>query len=122
MGRLQPEFLRRVEDFCDRILNVVESLGEQRRSIRILDQLTGSGTAVGANVFEADEAISRKDFCKCLAIANKEVSETMFWIRLVARRVWIDQARLESLLDEAAQVKRIVGSILAKSRRQSPVH
>ena len=56
MGRLQPDFLERVEGFADRILNVVDSLAEQKRSLRILDQLTGSGTAVGANVFEADDA------------------------------------------------------------------
>lgn len=116
MGRLQPEFLERIEGFSDRILNVVETLAEQRRSIRILDQLTGSGTAVGANIFEADEALSRRDFRKCVAIANKELSETMFWLRLGSRRGWIAGDRLDALLGEAKELKRIMGSILSKTR------
>jgi four helix bundle protein len=120
MGRLQPEFLERVEGFADRVLNVVEALARQRRSIRILDQLTGSGTAVGANLFEADEALSRRDFRKCLAIANKELSETLFWLRLITRRGWLDRPRVEDLLDEAQQIKRIVGSILTKTREPAP--
>jgi len=121
MGRLQPEFLTRVEEFADRILDVVEALSEQRRSGRILDQLTGSGTAVGANVFEADEALSRKDFRKCLAIANKELSETRFWLRLIGRRNWIATERLDPLLGESHELKRIIGSILSKTREANPV-
>lgn len=116
MGRLQNEFLERVESHCDRILCVVDTLAEQGRSRRILDQLTGCGTSIGANLFEADEAMSRKDFCKCLAVANKELNEAMFWLRLIARREWIPHARLSAVLDESNELKRIIGSILTKTR------
>jgi four helix bundle protein len=53
-----------------------------------MDQIAASGTSVGANTFEADEAMSRKDFCKALGIANKELNETRFWLRLFVRREW----------------------------------
>jgi four helix bundle protein len=117
MGRLQPEFLERVESFCDRVLDVVESLGGTRCPFRIADQLSASGTSVGANSFEADEALSRPDFCKTLGIVIKELSETRFWIRLVSRRGWIVPERLSALEQEARELKLVFGSILSKSRQ-----
>ncbi|MEZ6243668.1 MAG: four helix bundle protein [Phycisphaerales bacterium] len=116
MGRLDDDLLGRFEAFCDRCLNVIEEMEKQGRSRRILDQLTGSATAVGANLFEADEAMSRKDFVKCMAIALKELNETRFWLRLIGRRGWITSARLENLTDEAEQLKRVLGAILTRTR------
>ena len=113
MGRLQDNLLDRVVEFADRAVSLAEALGAQGRSIRICDQLTG--TAVGANVYEADEAISRKDFRKCLAIANKELSETRFWLRLIARRGWFGAERLGDLHREALELKAIIGSILSRT-------
>lgn len=116
MGRLQEAFLERVESFADRVLDVAEALVSQGCSRRIVDQVMASGTAVGANVFEADEAMSVADFRKCLAIATKELNETRFWLRLAVRRKWVAQARLDALLEEAAELKLILGSILSKTR------
>lgn len=116
LGRLGgSDLLRRIEDLCDHVLDVVQALELKGISRRITDQLTGSGTAVGANVFEADEALSVKDFRKCLAIAVKELNETRFWIRLIARRGWLSSDRLAGLLDECDQIRRILGSILQRT-------
>lgn len=120
MGRLKPEFLERVEALCDRVLDVVQTLEAQRRSCRILDQISASGTSIGANIFEADEGLSRRDFCKCLGIAVKELNETRFWIRLVSRRGWIDPRRLEPLQKELDEVKKILGTILSRTRAVRP--
>ena len=116
MPRLQYEFLERVEHLCDRVLDVAEELGRQRRSFRILDQIIGSGSAIGANLFEAAEAMSKADFVKCLAIANKELNETMFWIRLVGRREWITADRLGPLENELLEIKRIIGTMIARTK------
>ncbi|MCC6229113.1 MAG: four helix bundle protein [Phycisphaerales bacterium] len=116
MGRLQPELLSRIESLAVRALDVVEALEKAGVSHRILDQLTGSGTAIGANVFEADEALSRPDFCKCIGIALKELSETLFWLRIIARRGWVEASRLEGLQAEASELKRVLGAILKKTR------
>ena len=118
MGRFNGDLLGRVESFCDRVLDLVAELEHAGVSRRILDQVTGCGTAVGANLFEADEALSRKDFIKCLAIASKELSECRFWIRLVARRGWIGPpGRFDPRLDEAEQLSRIFGAIIVRSKR-----
>ena len=117
IGRLDAAFVERVEAFSDRALDVAEELQRQRRFARIIDQLVGSGTSVGANVCEADEALSRKDFAKSIGIAIKELNETRYWFRRIARREWIAVRRLTALQKEAAELKLILGAILTRTRR-----
>ncbi len=59
--------------------------------------------------------MSTKDFRKSLAIANKELVETRYWLRLILRRKWIPDSRLLPLLAELAEIKLIIGSILTKT-------
>lgn len=117
MGRLEASFVERAETFCDRALDVAEELARQGRFSRIVDQLVGSGTSVGANLCEADGALSRKDFAKSIGIAIKEMNETRFWFRRVAKRQWVAPERLSALQNEAAEIKLILGSIFTKVRR-----
>ena len=117
MGRLEAAFVERTEVFSDRTLDVAEELAKQRRFARVIDQLVGCGTSVGANVCEADEALSRKDFAKCIGIAIKELNETRFWLRRIAKRQWIPPKRLSLLQKEASEIKLILGAILTRTRR-----
>lgn len=115
-GRLKPEFLQRTEAFADRCLAVAEQLLLDGRMSRIVEQLAASGCSVGANVAEANEALSVKDFRKCLGIACKELVETRFWLGLFVRRGWITAARLDPLLTELEEIKRVIGSILTRTQ------
>ena len=117
MGRLKEPLLERVRVFASRVLDVVDVLEEQRRSKRVLDQLTGSGASVAANTYEADEALSRPDFVKTLGIAMKELSETRFWLELCVLRGWVKAELLADLLGETKELRAILGTIIAKSRR-----
>jgi four helix bundle protein len=117
MARLQDELLERVESFCDRVLDVTEALASTPCPRRILEQIAASGTSVGANTFEAAEAMSRADFLKTLAIAQKELNETRFWLRLIARRTWLAADRLTPLQAEAEELRLILGSIIARTKK-----
>ncbi len=46
-------------------------------------QLLRSGTSIGANIREAENAQSKKDFLSKMNIALKESDETMYWIELL---------------------------------------
>ncbi len=117
MGRLRAETLTRVRTFANRVLHVVETLESQGRSRRLLDQLTASGCSVGANLYEADEAMSRADFAKTLGIVIKELNETRFWLELCVMREWIQQDRLDPLLEEALQLKKMFGAMITRTRK-----
>lgn len=70
-------------------------------------------------MFEADEAVSRKDFVRCLGIVNKELNETRFWLRLIERRGWVATARLGPLLAETAELKAMFGAMISRTRSRS---
>jgi len=67
------------------IIKLVESLPATIAGRRIGDQLLRSGTAVGANFEEAQGAESKSDFVHKLQIALKEVRESNYWLRLLAK-------------------------------------
>ncbi len=120
-GRLHADFLERIEVFSDRCVAVAEQIDKDGRFRRIAEQLAASGSAVGANLAEADEAMSTKDFRKCLLISIKELAETRFWLRLIVRRGWLPEARLLPLTTELNELRKILGSMLSKTRPTTPV-
>lgn len=111
MGRLREDFLLRIENFCDAALDHCEALEQARRSRRLIEQFGACSTSVGANAYEAAEAVSVKDFRRALGIAIKELSESKFWIRLFGRRGWIGTETATALEDEADQLRKIIGAI-----------
>jgi four helix bundle protein len=119
LARILENLIGRVEGVCDRVLNVASALEKTKVSRRIIDQLVGSGTSIGANVFEADETMCRADFVKCLCIAVKELNETRFWPRPAARHEWIPAARTQPLLVELVEIKKIFGTMISRTKSQA---
>jgi len=105
--------------FADRVLDVADALAAQRRSPRIVSQITGAGTSVGANIYEAAEAMSRADFNKCLAISIKELNECHFWLKLCLRRNWFSPAKFLPLITERIELKTMFGAMLGRSRKKA---
>lgn len=116
MGRLSQELKERAEQFGDRMPDVVEALRKHRVYSRIIDQMVGCGTSVGANAFEADQAVSAPDFCKALGTCVKELSESQYWLRICWRREWLSHARLKPLEMEAIELAKIFSTMIARTR------
>ncbi|GJQ30509.1 MAG: hypothetical protein HBSAPP03_23930 [Phycisphaerae bacterium] len=119
MGRLREDLLERVELFSHRVADVADAVEKSGKSRRVVDQLYGSGTSVGANTFETAEAMSRADFCRGISVILKELSEVQFWLRFVAKRGWINSERLTGVESETKELRLIFGAILTRSRRAS---
>ena len=81
---------------------------------RLIDQLVGAATSVGANYCEADDAVSGKDFKNKIGTCRKESKETMFYLRMIAtsEEKLADEAR--RLWREAKELNLIFGSIWRK--------
>ncbi|MFG0283176.1 MAG: four helix bundle protein [Phycisphaerales bacterium JB039] len=118
MGRLREDFLHRIERFCDAALDECDRLENARRSRRLVEQFGACSTSVGANAYEAAEAVSVKDFRRALGVSIKELSESKFWIRLFGRRGWIAAEVAAALEDESDQLRRIIGAIRHKTDPQ----
>jgi four helix bundle protein len=120
MSRLRDELLERVEVFGDRGLRLAEALDERQVSRRVSDQIVGCFTSVGANVYEAHEAMSDKDFVGALGVAIKEASESRYWLRLSRRRGYFTARKLQPLEQEALELVKVLGAIIFKAKRRGP--
>ncbi len=77
-------------EFAVDVIELVKHLKSEKESI-ISNQIGRSGTSIGANIYEAKYAQSRKDFISKLEIALKEASETGYWIELLYKTKYIDE-------------------------------
>jgi len=105
--KLTFEFSLLIIEYCD-VLN------ESKRFV-ISNQLLKSGTSIGANVMEAQNAESKADFIHKFKIAAKEAEETQYWLLLCkAANNYPDCDLLISKLDE---IHRVIGKIISSSRK-----
>ena len=70
-------------EFASRVVLFYEEFSKSKNDTTIAKQLLRSGTSIGANVAESQQAQSRADFISKLSIALKEAVETNYWIRLL---------------------------------------
>ncbi len=82
---------------------------------RLINQLVGAGTSVGANYCEADDAVSKKDFRHKISICKKEARETKFFIRMIERAVTDLREEAKPLWQEAKELHLIFAKIYRKS-------
>jgi four helix bundle protein len=106
--------LERTSRFGEQVIAFTKKIPFNARNNRLIDQLVGPGTSVGANYCEADEYVSKKDFRNMIGRCKKEAKETLFFLRMIAASEpdLADEAR--KLYREGKQLKLIFASIYRK--------
>jgi len=114
-----------VNDLAERLLNygasviaLVEALPKTIAGNRIGDQLLRSGTSVGANYEEAQAAESRSDFTHKLQVALKELRESYYWLRLLAKTGIGPAENLKELINEANQLRAILSKAVVTVKKR----
>ena len=97
--------------FAVRIVKLYQHLCETKKEFVLSKQLLHSGTSIGANIEEAIDGQSKKDFFAKLTIAYKEARETHYWIRLLTDTNYLNQNESKSLLQDIEELLKIIGSI-----------
>lgn len=97
--------------FSLRIIKLSEHLESSRKYV-LARQVLRSGTSIGANITEAQQAESRKDFTHKLGIANKEAFETEYWLKLLRDSSYITPSQAESLIKDCNIIQRMLVSAL----------
>ena len=98
--------------FALRIIKLHKYLVSEHKEFVLSKQVLRSVTSIGANSEEADGSISKKDFRAKSFIAYKEAKETHYWIRLLRDSEYIGENLATSLLKDADEILKIIGSIL----------
>ncbi|HBC76174.1 MAG TPA: four helix bundle protein [Candidatus Wallbacteria bacterium] len=91
-------------NFAVRTIKVYKWLCDTQKEFVMSKQLLRSGTSIGANVKEAINAQSKKDFISKYSIALKEASEAEYWIELLAAGQYFDARESKSLLADINEV------------------
>lgn len=84
-------------DFAVRIVNLYRYLCETKKEYVLSKQLLRCGTSIGANVREAIQAQSRKDFVSKMNIALKEAGETEYWLELLHNTNYLTDDEFQSI-------------------------
>lgn len=116
MDRPNRDLSERLLDFSAAVLAAVNELPTDQIGKKVADQLIRSVMSVGANYEEARGADSKADFCHKLQIAFKEMRETRYWILLICRTKLLKEGRLDQVVDEATQLRAILGKAVATAR------
>ena len=96
------------------IINLSASLPKTTESLVLRNQLTKSGTSIGANYREANRSRSKKDFKNKIKISLAEASETDYWLEIIKELKWIDSLILNELRNETKELLAIFTSISNK--------
>jgi len=112
----QRDLDERLLEYGARIVKLVESLPKRLAGKTIADQLLRSGMSVGANYEEAQAAESRNDFIHKLQIALKELRESNYWLRLLAKAETLPPERLSNIINESNQLRAIISKAVATAK------
>jgi four helix bundle protein len=101
--------------FAIRVVKAHKFLSEKQEYV-LLKQLLRSGTAIGANIAEANGAISDVDFSAKVSIAYKETLETKYWLSLLKDTDFIAVDMYDSIYNDADELAKMLYTILKKTR------
>jgi four helix bundle protein len=77
----------------------------------IRNQITKSGTSIGANYREANRSRSRADFKNKIKICEIEASETQYWLEVIVEAGWLAWEKVKPLYEECSELLAIFTSI-----------
>jgi four helix bundle protein len=102
---------RRTREFGVKIIRLSTTLPNTTEGRVVRNQITRSGTSIGANYREANHARSRADFKNKIKICASEASETQYWLEIIAEANWLSWDDIKSKHEECGELLAIFSSI-----------
>ena len=105
------ELEKRTRRFAVKIIRLSTTLPNTPEGRAIRNQITKSGTSIGANYREANRARSRADFKNKVKICESEASETQYWLEVIVETEWLYWDKVKTEYDECSELLAIFTSI-----------
>ena len=96
------------KSFAIRIVRLYKYLCEEKKEYVMAKQLLRSGTSIGANIQEAEYAISKKEFIAKRQISLKEAAETMYWLELLRETEYISDEQFTSVSADCEELIKML--------------
>jgi four helix bundle protein len=114
--KLHPfDLEKRTAIFGEAIVRFSKQIPRNPTNNRLIDQLVGAGTSVGANYCEATESLSKKDFRCSINRCLKEAKEAKFFLQMLAASECGLVEKARQLYREGNELHMIFASIFRKS-------
>jgi len=107
----------RLENFAVEIIRIGQTLEKTFVGRKLFGQLVNASTSAGANYEEACGAESRSDFIHKLQIVLKELRESLYWLRLIAKLELIAEAKLFPTIQEGKELANIIAKSIVTARK-----
>ncbi len=105
---------KRTLQFAVRIIRVSALLPNTAEGKVVKNQLTKSGTSIGANYREANRSRSRADFKNKIKICESEASETQYWLEVIAETGMLSSTEVKAEHEECSELVALFTSIGSK--------
>ncbi|HCI04305.1 MAG: four helix bundle protein [Candidatus Peribacteraceae bacterium] len=103
------EFALNIVDYCRKIMR-------EEKEYVLSKQVLRSGTSIGANIEEAQQAESKKDFISKMSISLKEAYETRYWIILIRDSGIETEEKSNVLFNQVQELIRMLVAIIKTSK------
>ena len=103
-------------EFAVRIVKLYKFLVSEHREFVLSKQILRCGTSVGAMVREAEHSESTADFIHKMAIAQKEINQTMYWLELLKETDFLTDEQFESINNDAVELIKLLTSIIKTTK------
>jgi len=101
--------------FSTEIIQLIKLLPKNSVNFRLCDQLVRSVTSIGANLREANEKLSKKDFLLRMKISRKEIKESEYWLKLLSTANEDFSSQFNFAINETVELRKIFSKIIDKS-------
>ena len=116
------DFEERTTRFREDVIDFAKRMPQGPTTDRIISQLIGAATSVGANYVEADDSVSKKEFLKCIGTCKKEARETKYFLRMSVRAVPQLKPEARKLWMEANELHLIFAKIWRSGKQRQEEH
>lgn len=96
--------------FAVRIVKLYRYLRLDKKEFVMSKQLLRCGTSIGANLAEAECAISKKDFLAKVYIALKECAETKYWLELLYETDYLTEEEFQSIVRDCEELRKMLSA------------
>ena len=104
--------------YAIRIVKLYKYLTEEKQERVMSKQLLRSGTSIGANISEAQAGESPMDFVHKLAISQKEIKETQYWLTLLCKTDYITEVQYQSMANDCQELYKMTTSIILSTKQK----
>jgi len=97
--------------FAVQIIRLSITLPNSPEGMVVRNQITKSGTSIGANYREANRSRSRADFKNKIKICESEASETQYWLEVIIETGWLTWEKIKPEYEECSELLAIFTTI-----------